>query len=302
MEQTFWMKSSDETEIYIKRWHTENPNPKAIIQLSHGMVEHIGRYQSFANYLIDKGFIVYGNDHRGHGQTGLKQGLLGYFADEDGFLKTMEDLHQITLMIMEKHPNTPIILLGHSMGSFLARYYVQKYSHLIDGVILSGTGGFPPSITKSGKALASLLPAKKQSKLMNQLAFGNYNKKIKSNKTAYDWLSRDEEEVKKYVEDPLSGYVPTAKFFVDLMSGLDIIQQQPDSIRKDLPMLLISGSEDPVGNYEKGVWKTAKLYERTGLENVTTFLFIGARHELLNELNKKEVYSVIDNWINQQLN
>ncbi|RKQ35876.1 alpha/beta hydrolase [Oceanobacillus halophilus] len=303
MENTFWMKANDDVQIYVKKWYSSVTRPKAIIQLSHGMAEHIGRYEAFAHYLVSQGFVVYGNDHRGHGQTGLKQGLLGYLSDRNGFTKTMEDLHMITLRIRQEFPNTPLFLFGHSMGSFLSRLYIEKYSDLIKGVILSGTGYFPAAISKPGKTLAALLPPNKQSKLMNQLAFGNYNSKIKENKTIFDWLTRDNQEVQKYLNDPLSGFVPTAKFFVDLMSGIEQVQSKKhaSSIRKGLPMLFISGTEDPVGNHEKGVWKSVRIYEKSGIENITTLLFDGARHELINEINKKEVFTVIENWIRENL-
>lgn len=301
MGQSFWFKTKDYTDLYIKRWSTENAKPKAIIQISHGMAEHIERYDSFATFLTNKGFTVYGNDHRGHGQTGLKQGLLGYFDQNSGFFKVVNDLHQINVHIKEEHPHVPIFLFGHSMGSFIARNFIQQYSHSISGVILSGTGYYPDSITLPGKLLSMLLPSKKPSKIMNRLAFGNYNKRVTGHKTAYDWISSDELEVEKYLKDPLSGFIPTARFFYDLMSGLNQMQKQNHSIRKDLSMLFISGSDDPVGNYEKGVWKSVQLYRDVGIKSIDTHLFKGARHEVLNDSVKEEAHSVIYNWINQQL-
>ncbi|PAV28618.1 lysophospholipase [Virgibacillus profundi] len=299
MEKTFWMKMDDDVEIYVKKWFTSVEKPKAIVQLSHGMVEHINRYKEFAEHLLEKDIFVYGNDHRGHGNTGEKQGLLGYFAAEDGFTKTTEDLYAITKQIKLDHPHTPIFLMGHSMGSFMVRNYLQEYSGAIDGAILSGTGYFPKLKSLAGKKLAEILPPRKESKLMNSLAFGTYNKKIKQKNTGFDWLSGDEKAVQIYIDDPHTGFIPTSRFFYDLMSGLITMNNQKlnHSIRNDLPLLIISGDADPVGNYSKGIWKTANLYEKIGLENITTMLFTDGRHELLNELNKDEVYTAIYRWM-----
>lgn len=299
MEKEYWITMSDQTEIYLKKWFDTNTKPKAIIQLSHGMVEHINRYHDFAMFLLENNIFVYGNDHRGHGKTGEKQGQLGYFSSENGFTKTANDLHEITKMIKSEYPDTPLFLLGHSMGSFLARHYIQNYSNDIDGLILSGTGFFPTVTHLSGKVLASLLPARNESKLMNTLAFGTYNRKIKNQKTSFDWLTRDDHEVAKFIDDPHAGYIPTSRFFYDLMDGLGKIHnnQLNNHIDINLPMLLISGDADPVGNYAKGVWKVAKAYEEIGLNDINVCIFDGARHELLNEINKQEVYLTINNWL-----
>lgn len=303
MEKEFWVSTSDHTDVYVKKWFKTEVKPKAIVQLSHGMIEHIQRYHDFSTFLLENDIFVYGNDHRGHGKTGGQQGQLGYFSDRNGFTNVMEDIHEITKIIKSEYPKTPLILFGHSMGSFLARHYIQFYSNDIDGLILSGTGFFPTITNISGKALASILPAKKKSSLMNTLAFGTYNKKIVNKKTNFDWLTRDEEAVTKYIDDPQTGYIPTARFFYDLMDGLDKIHKKNlnKNIRKDLPILLISGEADPVGNYSKGVWKVAKIYNQIGLDNVKTVLFEGARHELLHEINKEEVYSTIYNWVMNKL-
>lgn len=302
MEKTFWITMEDDVAIYIKKWYTSSKEPKAIVQLAHGMVEHINRYNEFAQFLVEQGFFVYGNDHRGHGNTGERQGLLGYFSEEDGFAKTANDLHVITNRIKQHYPNTPIILFGHSMGSFLTRNYLQQYSMEVNGAILSGTGYFPSLTSQVGKMIAGWMPPKKESKLMNSIAFGNYNRKIDKS-TGFDWLTRDQSVVANYIEDPHSGFVPTARFFYDLMTGLIRMNNTKlnQNIRKDLPLFFISGDADPVGNYAKGVWKTAHQYEKLGLENITTMLFSDGRHELLNEVNKEEVYAAIVKWIHHCL-
>jgi alpha-beta hydrolase superfamily lysophospholipase len=303
VKTTFWMKSIDDTEIYVEKWVEEDQEPKAIVQIAHGMAEHFQRYHDFIQFLVQNGIYVYGNDHRGHGKTGQKQGLMGYFSDKDGFEKATNDLHQITQLIKTDYPNTPLFLLGHSMGSFLSRHYIQKFASDISGVILSGTGYYPRATSNFGKLVASRLAPKEKSPFMNKLAFGTFNRKIKNPKTPFDWLTRDETVVQAYLEDSLSGYIPTARFFVDLMTGLLWIHspERNKQVPKDLPMFIISGDEDPVGSYGKGVWKTASMYKNLGIEDISVSLVEGARHEVLNEINKEEVYTEIVNWVLKHL-
>ncbi|WP_164219550.1 alpha/beta hydrolase [Virgibacillus sp. YIM 98842] len=299
MEKSFWITMDDGAEVYVKKWDTANKMPFAVVQIAHGMIEHIERYNDFANFLVKQGIVVYGNDHRGHGQTGEKQGLMGYFADKNGFQRTAEDLHVITKEIQSDYPNIPIFLFGHSMGSFLARHYVQKYGEDIKGAILSGTGYTPNWKLFLAGEIARKLPPKEESKLMNFLVFANYNKKIKGNKTAFDWLSQDEKTVGDYIEDRHTGFIPTALFFYDLMTGIKLIQSGKlnRQIPNDLPLLFVSGEQDPVGDYTKGVWRAAGLYDDAGLSGITTMLFPGKRHELINEINHLEVYEAIYKWI-----
>lgn len=292
----------DGVEVYLKKWYRPG-KPKAIVQLSHGMAEHINRYEAFAEFLVERDIFVYGHDHRGHGNTGERQGMLGYFAKTDGFTKTVDDLHEISKIAKQEHPHMPLLLLGHSMGSFIARVYLQQYSEVIDGVILTGTGYFPTLTSKAGQRMAAMLPRKEASGIMNTIAFGNYNKRIKHKNTPFDWLSRDTAAVEKYMADPYAGFTPTASFFYDLMSGLILMNDHElnQSVRRNLPMLLISGEEDPVGNYGKGIWKTAEQYRKNGLRSIKVMLFTGGRHELLKEVNKQEVFFAIYNWLENRL-
>lgn len=303
MENEFWLTMNDNIDIYVKKWYKENKRPRAIVQLAHGMAEHINRYDDFAEYLLERNIFVYGNDHRGHGKTGERQGLLGYFSDENGFTKTTNDLTVITDLIKQNYPDTPVFLIGHSMGSFLAREYIQQHSNKIDGVVLMGTSYRVIATSALARTIANALPAKEESQLMNNLAFNKYNAKIPHHKTTFDWLSRDEQVVEKYINDPFCGYVPTAGFFRDLMGGLiQIHLKEPNkSIRKDLPIFIVSGDADPVGAYGKGIFKVANHYNKIGIKSIKTMLFKNARHELLNEMNHQEIYSVIYRWINERL-
>ncbi|WP_010647485.1 alpha/beta hydrolase [Oceanobacillus massiliensis] len=303
MDNTFWLTTSDDVEIFVKKWYSITKKPKAIIQLAHGMAEHIGRYDTFANYLTEQGFLVFGNDHRGHGRTGERQGIQGYFADENGFHKTAEDLYEVTKHIRQDDSETPIYIIGHSMGSFLVRNYIQAHSDIISGAVLSGTGFYPKAVSLAGKGIASMLPPKQASKLMNHLAFSSNNHKIKERKNGFEWLTRDESILETYMNDPFTGFIPTGRFFYDLLTGILTMQSKKQNkyIRKDLPLLLISGDADPIGNYAKGVWKTANLYKKSGLQNVSVMLYTDGRHELLNEINREEVFESIIKWINHQL-
>ncbi|MEK5393171.1 lysophospholipase [Margalitia sp. FSL K6-0131] len=302
-----WIRMDDQTEIYLKKWEAEDASPKAILHISHGMAEHIERYDEFASFLVSNGIFVYGNDHRGHGQTGERAGLHGYFSDEDGFERVVDDLYEINKVIQKEYPGTPIFLFGHSMGSFLARRYIQKYADSINGVIISGTGGNAGLLGKVGKSIAKREMRKNGPKtpspLMNRLTFGNYNRNIEQPKTEFDWLSNDPHQVEKYMKDPYCGFVCSAGFFYDLLTGMERIHQNQliQFIPKDLPMFIFSGEEDPVGRRSKGVLKVIDQYKRNGLRNIDSVFFKEGRHEMLNEINRQDVFNAVYNWILRQL-
>ncbi|MGG1675964.1 lysophospholipase [Neobacillus sp. NRS-1170] len=304
-QSSFTFQTEDGVEIFAKKWASENEiRPKAIVQIAHGMAEHIERYDAFAKELISHNFIVYGNDHRGHGETAKLNNSSGYFADKQGFKKVVEDMHELTTIIEKEFPDIPIILFGHSMGSFLSRRYIQLYGNQLAGVILCGTGGDPGIMGKIGKWIASREIKRKgaqtPSPLLNNLTFGSYNKSFKPARTEFDWLSREEREVDKYIEDPMCGGIFSAGFFYDLLGGIAIINK-PENLRMipvNLPIFLISGAKDPVGNDSKGVLKTYKVYKQVGIIEVSYKLYEDARHELLNETNREEVQEDIIRWIN----
>lgn len=308
MERTFdWIKTDHNVDLYVRKWIIPDVQPTAIVQLSHGMAEHIERYDTFANFLLQKGIYVYGNDHRGHGQTGKKAGLHGFFAEENGFEQVVDDLYAVNEFIRREYPNVPIFLMGHSMGSFLARRYIQKYSHSIRGVIISGTGGNPGIAGKLGKVIAKReirkAGVKSPSPLLNRLSFGSFNKGVVNPKTDFDWLSSDPIEVNKYINDPLCGFICSSGYFFDLFTGLEKIHnnQLIQQIPKDLPIFIFSGEKDPVGGNTKGVQKVIQQYKQNGLENVDYMFFKDGRHEMLNETNKEEVFHTVYDWLSKQL-
>lgn len=277
--------------------------PVAHIHLMHGMAEHIGRYEEFMNYLVGKGFAVSGHDHRGHGETAAINGKLGYFGDSVGFDRLVEDAHELILYYKDEFQAPSVILIGHSMGSFIARRYAQKYGTEIDKLICSGTGGDPGIGLMAGQALAYLKGKIKKSNepdyFINKLVFGSFNKTIAQPKTPFDWLSTDTNTVEKYINDPLCGFVPTTSLFMDLFNGLEKIND-PSGIRQIpsvLPILLLSGLDDPVGAKGKGVWQAARQFTEAGIENITVMLYEGGRHEMLQEKNRKQVFDFIKEWI-----
>jgi alpha-beta hydrolase superfamily lysophospholipase len=304
----FSFQTNDGAEIFARKWTMEKEEtPRVIVQIAHGMAEHIQRYDAFAKDLVSQNIFVYGNDHRGHGRTGTNSDSLGYLSDEQGFNKVVNDMDALTAIIEKDYPKIPIILFGHSMGSFLSRRYIQLHGDRIAGVILSGTGGDPGLMGKIGRIIAKREMKKNgtrtPSPLMNKLTFGSYNKGFTPTRTEFDWLSRDAAEVDKYIEDPFCGGVFTAGFFDDLLEGIEIINK-PSNIAKipmNLPIYLISGSKDPVGSNTKGVLKTYQAFVNAGITNVTYKFYIDARHEILNEINRNEVVADIIQWISSHV-
>lgn len=307
-QSSFVYQTSDGVEIYARKWvGDQGQMPRAIVQLSHGMAEHIQRYDSFAKELLSQNLFVYGNDHRGHGMTSRLNNSTGYFADENGFEKVVHDMYLLTSIIKKDYPAIPIFLFGHSMGSLLSIRYIQLYGDKLSGVILSGAGGDPGMLGKMGRLLAAREIKKKgrqtPSQLLNKLTFGSYNNAFKPNRTEFDWLTRDEKEVDKYIKDPLCGGVFTSGFFYDLLEGIETIHksQNMKKIPVTLPVFFISGSQDPVGNNTKGVLKTYQIFKKAGIKNVSYQFYEDCRHELLNETNKEAVQEDILIWLNSQL-
>lgn len=299
----FTFQTEDRLEINVYRWEKETKEVRGVIQIAHGMVEHALRYEPFAAFLTEHGFIVYANDHRGHGKSYQHLSERGFFAESNGFERVVRDMKQLYAMIHEKHPEVPIFLFGHSMGSFLARRYIQLNGEDFSGVILSGTGGDQKLLGKAGLAVAKLerkfRGARTPSPLMDKLIFGNYNKNFAPARTKFDFLSRDETIVDAYVADDNCGFIATAGFYVDLLTGLELIHRDSEvaSIPKTLPIFLLSGDLDPVGNEGKGVQGVYEQYVRHEIENVSIKLYEDGRHEMLNETNRDEVLSDILNWL-----
>ncbi|MBT2570154.1 alpha/beta hydrolase [Planococcus sp. ISL-110] len=296
-----YMRVSDGHKLYYERY--EPPSPIGHVHIIHGMAEHIGRYTEFVEYLTSLGFIVSAHDQRGHGKTAERNGMLGYFADHDGFKRVVEDAHTVITEAQQATGKLPLILFGHSMGSFIARRYMQLHSEDISRVVLSGTSGDPGTSGKLGLAIA-VASAKTQgkqqtSKTLRLLTFGRFSKSFMEEGSSYAWLTRDKEEVAKYEADPWCGFESTNQFYIDLFSGLAVINKSAEiaKIRKNLPVLLISGSMDPVGNNGKGVFSSANQFADAGMEHVKVHLAEQGRHELLNEIDRQSHFERIGDWM-----
>ena len=305
--EDFTIKTPDGKELKAKKHNTNSDNIGSVV-IVHGMAEHQKRYSEFAETLNDNHFTVYTYDQRGHGDTAGSIEKLGFFAPKKGWDKVVSDLHLLVEIVKEENPNLPVFILGHSMGSLVARTYIIKHSKDINGIMLSGTAGHPGLIGKAGIFLSSLITLfrgkKHPSKIMDQLSFGDFNKAFKPNRTKFDWLSNDESVVDKYIDDPYCGTIFSAQFFNDMLKGVEKANNPKfaDLISNDLPMFLFSGKDDPVGDFGKGVVKTELMYKKSGMKNIQTILYEKSRHEMLNETNKKNVYSDILNWLNKQVN
>ncbi|MEO5610895.1 MAG: alpha/beta hydrolase [Ornithinibacter sp.] len=302
---TTTVSTAEHTSLFMHRWLPDAP-AKAVVQIAHGMAEHSARYARLGEALAASGHAVYAHDHRGHGATASKADH-GYFADTAGWDTVVADLRAVTQLARSEQPGLPVFLLGHSMGSFLSRSYVIEDSRDLAGLILSGTAGDPGALGKVGLAVAkaeSRLRGKRHvTPMLDKLTFGQFNSAFKPNRTAFDWLSRDDAEVDAYVADDLSGNVFTSGFFVDLLGGIASINDDRNvaKVRRDLPVLLIAGDKDPVGDNGKGPRAVAEQYRRAGLTDVTCTLYPGARHEIFNETNRDEVTADVLAWLGAHL-
>ena len=278
--------------------------PKAILQIAHGIAEHIDRYAPFMEFLASNAYIVVANDHLGHGKSvSAPEDQLGFFADHDGWDCVVKDMKTLQDMTREEHPGLPYVMFGHSMGSFLTRTFLIRYPDKYDAAILSGTGHQAKSIVYSGNALAAMYTKfsgpRSNGKTLNDIAFGSYNKAFEPKRTEFDWLSRDNEQVDKYINDPLCGFIPTVSLFRDMTGGIKFITKQKniDSMSKEQPVYFMSGDADPVGENGKGVNRAYKAFCKAGLHDVTIHLYPGGRHELLNETNKDQVFADVLAWL-----
>ncbi len=301
------LKNNDDIEINVNCFEALG-DVKGVVQIAHGMSEHCGRYADFARFLNSHGYIVYANDHRGHGKSVKSKYELGIIADEAGFSKMVDDMYMLTLYIKKTHPDLPLFLFGHSMGSFLSQRYIMLHGDELSGVILSGSNGKNPKIlsyiaNKIARSEERKLGRNVPSVKMDKLLFGQFNSKFKPNRTPFDWLSRDEAEVDKYINDPLCGFIFSAGAYRDLLDGLSLIEDRKNvaNVPKNLPIFIISGTKDPVGNFKKGLIKLKNTYDSMGINSVKMKLYEGARHELLNETNREEVYKDVVEFIDSNL-
>lgn len=307
--EEFTFDSRDgKSKIYAVKWVPEG-EPKAILQITHGMAEHYERYEAFAKFLTGHGYLVTADDHLGHGKTARENGSKqGYICKEHSDTVMVRDEHRLKKTIQGQYPDVPYFVLGHSMGSFIIRNYMYKYGTGINGAIVMGTGQQPKALLCASKLLVAIqglfLGEKHESKFINSLAFGAYNNRIDNVRTANDWLTRDSSIVDNYGSDPDCGFVFTVNGFKTLFNLIwNLTDENNISLMpKSLPVLVVSGDADPVGEYGTAVRKVYESYVSLGMNDVTLKLYPEFRHEILNEIGKEKVYGDILDWLDSHIN
>ena len=293
--------SCGQGQIRGLRWEPEG-EITAVVQIVHGIAEHVQRYDHFASWLAQQGVLVVAQDHMGHGSSIEGGSPKGYFTG--GWFAAVEDTYRLLRDTMGEFPHVPYILLGHSMGSFIARTILCKYPDSgIAGAIISGTAWMPGGVITAGHALAGIIcklqDEKQPSDILQGMMFGSYNKRIETVRTKSDWLTRDEAIVDAYEADPDCGFATSAALLRDMLVGLKFVHNKKhlQQMTPNLPVLFLSGEEDPVGGYGAGVRAAAEAFQKTGMQQVSLKLYPQGRHEMLNELNRDEVYGDILHWI-----
>lgn len=303
----FYFNSSTGKNKIHARMCVPDAEPRAIVQIIHGIAEYIDRYDEFMSFLADNGIIAVGTDHLGHGKSIESEEQTGFFAYDNGWDYAVRDEEVLRLAMHENYPELPIIVFGHSMGSFMARTLLIRYPDAFNAAIISGTGNQGAALVNGGLFMGNLVTGLKgahhYSKFLNNLAFGSYNKIYDNPKTEYDWLSRDESNVQKYIDDPLCGFIPSCSLFRDMMTGVKFITNKKNltAMNKDMPVYFMSGDMDPVGECGKGVQKAYNNFLEAGMKDVSIKLYPGGRHEMLNEINKDEVYTDILTWLGSKI-
>ncbi|WP_054957591.1 alpha/beta hydrolase [Paenibacillus dakarensis] len=304
--ETFTMPNNQAMNVFVYQWLPDpDKDVKAVLQIVHGVSETGARYEGLASLLTKHGYAVYVNDHRGHGRTAENLQALGD-AGENGFEGMIDDIILLSSIIKQKHAHIPHFLLGHSMGSFITQRIMCTDSRHFDGFILSGSNG-PRGLLKFGEILAATQAKIKgdthRSILINAIVFGPYNKGFGPIRTPFDWLSRDPEEVDRYINDPYCGQICSARFFREFFQLLQQIHKPEmlSRLEKDKPVYIYSGEEDPVGMHGKGVRKLIELYKKLGVKHLEYRLYPGGRHEMLHETNRDEVAAHILEWLERQI-
>jgi alpha-beta hydrolase superfamily lysophospholipase len=296
---TFALEAPDGVSLTVHRWLPDTP-PKAAVQIAHGLAEHAARYARLAEALCGVGYAVYADDHRGHGLTAKTPADLGFLASHGGWNACLGDLRQLTERIAAEHSGVPVVLMGHSLGSFMVQQFIGQHGAGLAGAVLSGTNGKPPAIAGIGALLARFerlrLGARGRSALLNTMLFGAFNKPFEPARTPFDWLSRDRAEVDKYIADPLCGFAASVQLYIDMLGGVSAASKAScqAGIPKALPIYIFNGSRDPVS---ANVAQLLAAYRAAGLTNVTHKVYPDARHETLNEINREEVTQDLIAWL-----
>lgn len=306
-EEAFQFLSADgKTQIHAKRWIPDSGEYKGILQIAHGMIEYMERYTAFAQYLTNEGYMVVAHDHLGHGDSVTSTDDWGYFAQEHPSDILVADMHKLRTMTQDANPKKVYFILGHSMGSYILRKYIAIHGEGIDGAIIMGTGYIPDATTKLGMTIAKVIATFRgwhyRSKFVQSLSYDKPYKQydVTGKNTNNSWLTKDEDTVKKYYSDPKCTYVFTLNGYMGLFETVlfDNQQENIEKVPKELPILLVSGAKDPVGNMGDGVKKVYAKFENAGIKDITWKIYENDRHEILNETDREDVYHDIDAWMN----
>ena len=307
MKNDLYFPSVDgKTTIHAIEWVPEG-EPKAVLQMVHGMNEYIDRYNEFASFMADNGFYVVGHDHVGHGESVAPDGTRRFFAEKNGNRVLLADMETVRKTAAEKYSDVPHFILGHSMGSFLVRQFIARHGGSLTGAVIMGTGSQPAMTLKSGIALCSIIGAAKgkryESRLVNKIAMNGNLKRIENPRTIADWLSKNEPNIDAYISNPWCNGMFTVGAYKDMFISIQDCQSKTtiDRIPKELPLLLVSGEEDPIGAYGKGVEAAYESYKKAGIQDVTIKLYPGDRHEILNELDRGMVYQDLLDWFSAHM-
>lgn len=302
-----FQSSTARNTIYARKCLPDGA-PRAVVQIVHGIADHIERYDDFMRFLADNGIAAVGDDHLGHGRSVTEPEDLGFFSDEYGWNYAVMDEERLHDIMAEEFPGVPYIFFGHSMGSFLTRTFMIAHPDKYDAAILSGTGHQSKLLVVGGylmaEAIVSTKGARSDGQKLNDIAFGTYLKTIDNPRTPFDWITRDNDMVDKYVADPFCGFVCKSSLYRDMMGGIYYVTNQKNinQMDKTKPVYFMSGDDDPVGDYGKGVERAYNAFCKAGLHDVKMRLYPGGRHEMLNEINRDEVYTDILAWIDSKLN
>lgn len=298
--------SAGRCQIHARQWLPDSEPYVGVVQLVHGISEHIGRYDAFARFLNAHGYVVVGNDHLGHGLSVAAEEDRGYFADKDGWMHVSNDTRTLQIMTRRSFPGLPYFLFGHSMGSFLTRTYLIRFPGTVDGAVICGTGHMSDALIRAGRAAAGIekkhLGGRGKSKLIDNLSFGPYNRAFRPNRTQYDWLSANADNVDAYLADPLCGCPVSVGLFYDMMGGIAFMKDPKNLAHMDrtTPIYFIAGGLDPVGDNGEGVRRAYLSFKEAGVQDLDIRIYPGLRHEILNELAYEMVYTDVLEWLERQ--
>ena len=309
VKEEFYFDSRDgESRLHAVRYRPQDGEEvRCVLQVVHGMAEYVERYEEFAKFLVERGFVVTGEDHLGHGRSVGEKGQQGYFCEQDSATVLVRDVHRLKKLTQELYPHVPYVIMGHSMGSFIVRNYICRYGTGIEAAVIMGTGMQPKAVLAAAKLMVGiqklLVGSRHVSRLLDRMAFGGYGRRIEDPRTPWDWLSRDRERVDRYIADPMCGFPFTVNGFGTLFTLVDRLHSQENlkTVPKDLPVFMVSGDSDPVGGYGEGVRKAYDSLVAAGLEDISLKLYEGGRHELLCETNRAQVIQDIYEWVSDRV-